>query len=217
MPKIIDKPFIVGGSQLGVYQSYIDIEPEFVATEPGTRVLPAQYFYEKRLFFHLKKRYEPGENKFFPGGGFEVRGEGGETRCFELDQVIIHPEVLKHKKTLDKMARRAEKEAKKRGRKSSTGAPRVKSEPGTGRRGRPALSAEEKAARLSVQAVKTAASGGRRGRPKSTNTAPKSAPKVSGAKRGRPSLTAEVIARKVADKAVVTQRSGGKRGRPKRL
>ena len=216
MPKVIDKPFIVGGSQLGVFQAYTDVEPEFVATEPGIRVLPAPFFYEKRLFFHLKKRYEAGEHKSFPGGGFEVRGEGGETRCFELDQVIIHPAVLKHKKTLEKMRLRAEKAVAKRGRKSNSGTPKVQSEPGTGRRGRPALSAEEKALRLASQEVKTAASGGKRGRPKSTNTQPKSAPKASGGKRGRPALTAEAIARKVADKATITSRSGGKRGRPKR-
>ena len=217
MPKVIDKPFIVGGHQLGVFQAYIDVEPEFVATEPGTRVLPAPFFYEKRLFFHLKKRYETGEHKSFPGGGFEVRGEGGETRYFELDQVIIHPAVLQHKRTLEKMKLRAEKAITKRGRKSHSGTPKVKSEPGTGRRGRPALSAEEQALRLASQVIRTAASGGKRGRPKSTNIQPKTTAKAVGGKRGRPALTAEAIARKVADKATITSRSGGKRGRPKRL
>ena len=214
MPKVIDKPFIVGEAQIGVFQAYTDVEPEFVATEPGTRVLPAPFFYEKRLFFHLKKRYEPGEHKSFPGGGFEVRGEGGETRCFELDQVIIHPAVLKHKRTLDKMKRKAEKEQKKRGRKSLhiTDTPVIK----TGRRGRPALSPEEKVIRLASQVVKTAASGGRRGRPKSTQIKPEITPKNTGRKRGRPSLTPAENARKAADKAAITKRSGGKRGRPKR-
>jgi hypothetical protein len=216
MPKVIDKPFIVGGSQLGVFQAYIDVEPEFVATEPGIRVLPAPFFYEKRLFFHLKKRYEAGEHKSFPGGGFEVRGEGGETRCFELDQVIIHPAVLKHKKTLEKMRVRAEKAVAKRGRKSNSGTPKVKNEPGTGRRGRPALSAEEKAIRLASQVVKTAASGGRRGRPKSTHIKPETTAKTTSNKRGRPSLTPTEIARKEADRATITARSKGLRGRPKR-
>jgi hypothetical protein len=213
--RVIDKPFIVGEHQVGVYQAYTEVEPEFCATEPGTRVLPAQYFYEKRLFFHLKKRYEPGENKFFPKGGFEVRGEGGEIRCFELDQVIIHPEVLKYKKTLDKMARRAEKEAKKRGRKSGAGVPKVKSQPGTVRRGRPALSAEEKAARLSAQAEARVRSNGRKGRPKSTHIKPQTTPKTTGLKRGRPALTAEQKQQKIDAKAAVRVRSGGRKGRPK--
>ena len=216
--KIIDKPFIVGGCQLGFFQAYTEVEDEFVAVEPGVRVLPAQFFYEKRLFFHLKRRYEPGEKRSFPGGGFEVRDESGATRCYELDQVIIHPAVLQHKKTLERMKRRVEKEQKKRGRKSSTIVnndgkiiERIK----TGKKGRPPLSAEEKAQRDIAQAARTSASGGRRGRPKSTTLKPDKTVTTTNIKRGRPSLSVEELALKAADILLRKQRSGGKRGRPK--
>lgn len=221
--KVIDKPLIVGGFQLGHYQAYTEIEDEFVATEPGTRVLPAQFFYEKRLFFHLKRRYEAGEHRSFPGGGFEVRDEGGAIRCYELDQVIIHPAVLHSKKVMDRMKRRAEKEQKKRGRKSkqptvvidgqTTIIERIK----TGRKGRPSLSAAEKAEHDAAQAARKLASGGKRGRPKSTAIKVDLTPKVKSGKRGRPSLSAEALAIKAADILSRKQRSGGKRGRPKCL
>ena len=69
MPKVIEKPFIVGGHQLGTFMAYTEIEPEFVPAEPRVRVLPAPFFYEKRLYFYLVKKYEPGENRLFPNGG----------------------------------------------------------------------------------------------------------------------------------------------------
>jgi hypothetical protein len=209
--KIIDKPLIVSGVQLGVFQAYTDIEPELIATEKRTRVLPAPFFYEKRLFFYLINRYEPGQNKFFPNGGFEVRDESGGLRCYDLDQVIIHPAVIKHKKTLDKMHRTAEKIAKQKERDAKRNA---KPKPTTtGKRGRPALDPALKAARDAEKMAKSERSGGKRGRPKSNNT-----PIVktkTGGKRGRPKVSADVIASRVAAKAATRVRTGGKRGRPK--
>jgi hypothetical protein len=209
--KIIDKPLIVGGVQLGVFQAYTDIEPELIATEYRSRVLPAPFFYEKRLFFYLVKRHEPGQNKFFPNGGFEVRDESGGLRCYDLDQVIIHPAVIKHKKTLDKMHRTAEKIAKQKERDAKRNAkPKPES---TGKRGRPALDPALKAARDAEKIAKSERSGGKRGRPKSDTTPIVKA--KTGGKRGRPKVSADVIASRVAAKAATRVRTGGKRGRPK--
>ena len=209
--KIIDKPLIVSGVQLGVFQAYTDIEPELIATEKRTRVLPAPFFYEKRLFFYLINRYEPGQNKFFPNGGFEVRDESGGLRCYDLDQVIIHPAVIRHKKTLDKMHRVAEKIAKQKDRDAKRNA---KPKPiTTGKRGRPALDPALKAARDAEKIAKSERSGGKRGRPKSNNTPIVKA--STGGKRGRPKVSDDIIARRVAAKAATRVRTGGKRGRPK--
>ena len=209
--KIIDKPLIVGGVQLGVFQAYTDIEPELIATEYRSRVLPAPFFYEKRLFFYLINRYEPGQNKFFPNGGFEVRDESGGLRCYDLDQVIIHPAVIRHKKTLDKMHRVAEKIAKQKDRDAKRNA---KPKPTTtGKRGRPALDPALKAARDAEKMAKSERSGGKRGRPKSNNTPIVKA--STGGKRGRPKVSDAVIASRVAAKAATRVRTGGKRGRPK--
>lgn len=217
--KVIEKPLIVSGNQLGTFMAYTDIEPELTVT-PETpklsRVLPAPFFYEKRLFFYLIRRIEPGQKMGFPNGGFEVRDEGGAMRSYDLDQVIIHPHVIKHQKTLDKMMRRAEKEQAKRNREMK------KRERGerpprntTGKRGRPALDPTVKAAREAEKIARAARSGGKRGRPAAQGT-PKT-PKVlsTGGRRGRPSLTPEAIAQRVSTKAATRARSGGKRGRPK--
>lgn len=215
--KVIEKPLIVSGNQLGTFMAYTDIEPELTVT-PETpkmsRVLPAPFFYEKRLFFYLIRRIEPGGRPGFPNGGFEVRDEGGALRSYDLDQVIIHPQVIKHKKTLDKMMRRAEKEQAKRNRemKKRERATRPPKNT-TGKRGRPALDPAVKAAREAEKAARATRSGGKRGRPAG---APK-APKVlsTGGRRGRPALTPEAIAQRASTKAATRARSGGKRGRPK--
>lgn len=215
--KVIEKPFLVNGEQMGTFCAYEDIEPELLITpqtEQYSRVLPAPFFYEKRLYFGLIKRYEPGEKASFPNGGFEVRDESGAVRSYDLDQVIIHPQVIKHKKTLDKMARRAEKEQKKRERQWKKAS--RESKPKHGKRGRPALSPEMKAAREAEVVARTTRSGGKRGRPKATEVKAVSTPKPSGGRRGRPALTSEAIAARAQAKAVVRARSGGKRGRPKR-
>jgi len=197
----------------GKYLAYDETEEIFIPQERGVRVLPAPFFYDKKQYFELKKRYEPGEKTTFPNGGYEVVDVSGGIRSFDLDQVIIHPAVLKHKKMLDKMARRAEKEQKKRER-------RVKqigkeNKPKTGKRGRPSLSTAEKMVRENLKEQAKVRSGGKRGRPKSTKIKTVSTPKTSGGRRGRPSLTPEALARRVADKVALQKRSEGKRGRPK--
>ena len=221
--KLVEKDFLVSGMKCGTFYAYTDVEPELEVTPDTpsiTRVLPAPYFYEKRLFFHLIKRIEPGQKSDFPNGGFEVRDEGGALRSFDLDQVIIHPHVIKHQKTLDKMARRAEKEAKKRERqwkKAARDAAKPKNK--TGKRGRPALDPAVKAAREAEVIARSQRSGGKRGRPKSTEGKEVSTPKTfkpSGGRKGRPALTPEALAARAQAKAVVRARSGGKRGRPKR-
>ena len=214
--KVIEKPLIVSGNQLGTFLAYTDIEPELAITSDTpklTRVLPAPFFYEKRLFFYLIRRIEPGGKQGFPNGGFEVRDEGGAMRAYDLDQVIIHPQIIKHKKTLDKMVRRAEKEAKKceRRYKKSTQVEKPKH----GKRGRPALDPVVKAARDAEKVARASRSGGKRGRP-AAQGAPK-APKVlsTGGRRGRPALTPEARAQRASVKAATRARSGGRRGRPK--
>ena len=216
--KLIEKDFIVSGNKCGTFCAYGEVEPELeitADTPPLTRVLPAPYFYEKRLFFHLIRRIEPGTKQGFPNGGFEVRDEGGALRSFDLDQVIIHPHIIKHQKTLDKMARKAEKEAAKRNRERKRAERAAKPKNKTGKRGRPALDPAVKAAREAEVAARAERSGGRRGRPKSGVSTPKTL-KPTGGKRGRPSLSPEAVAAKVQAKATVRARSGGKRGRPKR-
>ena len=217
--KVIEKDLVVSGMKCGVFSAYEDIEPELTITPDTpklTRVLPAPFFYEKRLFFYLINRFEPGQKMGFSNGGFEVRDEGGALRSYDLDQVIIHPQIIKHKKTLEKMARRAEKEAKKRERQYKKAAREaIKPKNTTGKRGRPALDPLVKAARAAEVIARSQRSGGKRGRPKSTEVKVVSALKPSGGRRGRPALTPEALAAKAQAKAAIKARSGGKRGRPK--
>lgn len=206
--KVIEKQW-----QFGTFLAYEGIEESFIPTEMGVRVLPAPFFYDKKLYFEFYKRYEPGENKSFPNGGYEVRDMNGGIRSYDLDQVIIHPAVLKHKKMLDKMARRAEKQEKLRARRSKQIAKENK--PKHGRRGRPALDPAVKAAREAEKVARATRSGGKRGRPAGSGT-----PKVvkggsAGGRRGRPALTPEAVSQRASVKAATRARSGGKRGRPK--
>ena len=217
--KVIEKDLLVSGMKCGVFSAYEEIEPELLVT-PDTpkmsRVLPAPFFYEKRLFFYLINRVEPGSKAGFPNGGFEVRDEGGALRSYDLDQVIIHPHVIKHQKTLDKMARKAEKERAKRERQYKKAARDAKPKNKTGKRGRPALDPAVKAAREAEVIARSQRSGGKRGRPKSTEGKVVPVLKPSGGRKGRPALTPEALAARAQAKAAVRARSGGKRGRPKR-
>lgn len=207
--KVIEKPW-----QYGTYLAYEDIEPEFQATQHGVRVLPAPFFYEKKLHFTLHRRYEPGEKQTLPNGGFEVSGEFGGIRSYDLDQVIIHPDVLKQQKMLAKMRMRVEKEEKKRERERKR--QEKANKPSGGKRGRPPLSAEAKALKEQLQEAMGVRSGGKRGRPKSTEPKAPKPPRVVGGKRGRPALSEEEKREREAAKALVKMRSGGRRGRPKR-
>jgi hypothetical protein len=207
--KVIEKDW-----KYGKYLAYAEVEEIFLPTEKGVRVLPAPFFYDKKLYFELKAVYAPGDKKTFPKGGYEVVDMSGGIRSYELDQVIIHPIVLKHKKMLDKMARKAEKQAK---RKERTLKKMVKEDrPTTGRRGRPALNPAEKALRDKAKAESKARSGGKRGRPANPNKVVVVKPASTGGRRGRPALSAEAKAAREAAKVAQTKRSGGKRGRPRR-
>lgn len=207
--KVIEKDWLYG-----TYFAYEDVEDIFVANEKGVRVLPAPFFYDKKLYFELMRRYEPGEKPTFPNGGYEVVDMSGGIRSYDLDQIIIHPQVLQHKKMLDKMARRAEKQAKKSKRSSNKIGRENKIK--HGKKGRPALDPAVKAHRDQLKADAKDRSGGKRGRPKSLVPKQETVKPVGGGKRGRPALTPEAIAQKVTDKATVRARSGGKRGRPRR-
>ena len=212
--KVNERDWIVGGHKIGTQLFYSEIEPELVATEPGTRVLPSAYFYEKNVRCELMKRYEPGEYNLMQNGGFEVWVEDGGRRYFELDQVIVHPAVIKHQKSLEKMKRRAEKEQAKRDKAYDRAQRKVLKE--AGKRGRKALSPEEKAQREADKAARAVKSGGRRGRPKGSGA---SAPKVytpTGGTRGRKPLDPAIKEARAREAAARAQRSGGKRGRPKR-
>ena len=207
--KVIEKDW-----KYGKYLVYDEVEEVFVPTEKGVRVLPAPFFYDKKLYFELKAVYAPGEKKTFPNGGYEVVDVSGGIRSYDLDQVIIHPAVLKHKKMLDKMARKAEKQQRKRERNANKIAREVKVK--TGKRGRPALNPAEKALRDQAKAESKVRSGGKRGRPANPNKVVVVKPASTGGRRGRPALSAEAKAAREAAKVAQTKRSGGKRGRPKR-
>ena len=84
-----------------VSKHYNDIEAQYLNFTPGIRVLPAQYYDDPKLQFTLKRKYEAGE-KGFPNGGFEVYGPSGETRSYELNQVIVHPFELGQIRYFDK-------------------------------------------------------------------------------------------------------------------
>lgn len=139
---------------------YADVELEYLQFEKGCRVLPAPFYEEPTLQFELIKRYEPGEKKTFPNGGFEVYGPGNEIRSFDLDQVILHPFELKKfnffKKSQSEETR--EKVIDPNRVKGSRGRPKKLDENGQpiikeayvptgGKRGRAPLSPEEKAKR----------------------------------------------------------------------
>lgn len=206
--KVIEKDW-----KYGKYLAYDEVEEQFVPVEKGVRVLPAPFFYEKKLYFELKAVYAPGDKKTFPNGGYEVVDVSGGIRSYDMDQVIIHPQVLQHKKMLDKMARKAEKQAKKRERTVKKIA--RENVVSTGKRGRPALDPALKAQREALKAESKVRSGGKRGRPANPNKVVVVKEKTGG-KRGRPALSAEAKAAKEAARAALTKRSGGKRGRPKR-
>jgi len=213
--KVIEKDFVVGGAKLGTYMAYTDVEDVLATIKPGDRVLPAPFFYEKNLWFHLIRKWEPGENKYFPNWGFEVRDGGAGVRNYDLDQVILHPHLIKHKKTMDKMARRAEKEAAKRDRQLKRGSKPPKEKVEGARRGRPAIDPAVKAAREAERIARAQRSGGKRGRPASSTAKPQTVKTTSGGKRGRPALSTAQVAAKTAARAATRARSGGRRGRPK--
>ncbi len=138
-------------------RKYFDeVEIKFQNFTPKCRVLPANYFNEYNTFFTLKARYEPGENKYFPKGGFEIKHVGGGTYSYDLDQVVVHPfglgmaSYFSHAKNVVK-----EKV-------TGHGVPKAK-------RGRKPLDPEIKAQREAERAANKKPSTGKRGRPKKIN------------------------------------------------
>lgn len=214
--KLAERDFIVGGHKIGTIPFYTDIDPVLQAHETGIRVLPAEFFFERGGRFELIKRHEPGENRFFPTGGFEVYAEGGSRRYYELDQVIVHPAVVKHRQSLDLMERKEERDEKARVRSIERGE-KVKATRVEGaRRGRPAMDPALKAQRETDKVTRAEKSGGKRGRPKSLVSTPKAPKAPTGGKRGRRPLDQATRDARANEAAARTKRSGGKRGRPKR-
>ena len=149
-------------------KAYRDIEAIYLNFTPGIRVLPAPYYDDPSANFTLRAKYEEGQNPRFPNGGFEVYGPSGETRCFDIDQVIVHPYEVGQMKFFVKSASQETKtqvvdpNAPKRGRGRPKIAEGERKTPtvyvSTGRgRGRPAN--PDKPAKIYVP------TGGKRGRP----------------------------------------------------
>jgi hypothetical protein len=72
----------------GTYKAYENVPADLLKFTPGCRVVPAPYAEDDEKFY-LVAQYQPGENKYFPEGGYEVRGEGSMRHSFEIDQVIV--------------------------------------------------------------------------------------------------------------------------------
>jgi hypothetical protein len=214
--QLAERDFIVGGHKIGTIPFYTDIDPVLQAHETGVRVLPAAFFYERGGRFELIKRHEVGDSRFFPNGGFEISADGGSRRYYELDQVIIHPAVVKQRTTLHLMERKEEREEKSRVRSIERGE-KVKAARVEGaRRGRPAMDPAVKAQRETDKVTRAEKSGGKRGRPKSLVLTPKTPKAPTGGKRGRRPLDQATISARASEAAARSARSGGKRGRPKR-
>ena len=212
--KVQERDWIMGEHKIGTQLFYTDVEPELQATSPGTRVLPACYYYEKKVRCELLKRYEPGEYRLMPNGGFEVWCEDGGRRYFELDQVIVHPDVIAHAKRMDKAKRKAEIEQAKRMKQYERAQRKAIKE--AGKRGRKALSPEERAKRGADKAARAIKSGGKRGRPKSSVVSTPKTYVPTGGKRGRKPLDQATRDARAKEAIARSARSGGKRGRPKR-
>jgi hypothetical protein len=162
----------------GKYQPipyYSEVEEDLMQFQPDIRVLPAPFFNEPNLMFTFRKRHEPGE-KGWSDGGYELRGPDGELRAFDLDQVIVHPSLVKRKVSLNIETGEVEQKAVK-----------PKSDKG---RGRPSLDPEERQRRVDARlAQKPKSVTGKRGRPAmdpELKAQKEAKPKTTGGKRGRP-------------------------------
>jgi hypothetical protein len=211
--KINERDFIVGGFKIGTTPFYTEIDEVLQAYEPGVRVLPAAFFYERNGHFELIKRHEPGEYALMPNGGFEVSSDGGSRRYYDLDQIIIHPAVVKHRQALDLMNRKEEKDERARVKGVERDSrPKVEG----GRRGRPAMDPTVKAQLEADKASRASVSSGKRGRPKSAVSTPQTPKTPTGGKRGRRPLDQATIDARAREAVARAKKSGGKRGRPKR-
>jgi hypothetical protein len=152
---------------------FVDVDLKFTAFAPKCRVLPANYFEEPNTYFTLKARYEPGENKYFPNGGFEVVHSEGGTYNYHLDEVIVHPFELGMRKFFTKSENVVKEKIStgtpgKRGRPKKDGELKVKPAyvPTGGKRGRRPMDPELKAIKDAEKAERAKNSNGKRGRPK---------------------------------------------------
>ena len=153
---------------------YTDIDSKFTHFTSKCRVLPANYYEDYNTYFTLKARYEPGENKYFPKGGFEVYHSEGGLYNYELDEVVVHPFEIGMRKYFSKSENVAKekitdpnKPKGKRGRpKSDTPYVKPVYVPTGGKRGRRPLDPAIKAEREAQLAAKQALPRGKRGRPK---------------------------------------------------
>lgn len=157
------------------YSYFTEVEEKFTKFTPNCRVLPARYFSEPNMHFFLKRKYEPGENKFFPNGGFEICDINGGTYNFGPNEVVVHPFHLNMMKYFSTSQSISNKEKVTTGVKGKRGRPKMdpsvkksKTEytPTGGKRGRPALSPEEKAKREAAKTPKNTSGTGKRGRPR---------------------------------------------------
>ena len=151
----------------------MDIDLKFTKFAPKCRVLPANYFEEPNTLFTLKARYEPGENKYFPNGGFEVVHSEGGTYNYYLDEVVVHPFELGMYKFFTKSENVVKEKIStgipgRRGRPKKDGELKTKLVyvPTGGKRGRPAMDPILKAAKDVEKVERSKNSNGRRGRPK---------------------------------------------------
>jgi hypothetical protein len=208
--KLTSKPLMVGGHKLSEYATYSDINPDFLPTEKGIRVIPAPFFGEKSMYFTLLSIHAPGD-KAFPHGGYSLREQNsGGCYSYELDQVIRYPQTPAEYKIIKSMSEGTDDDTNTRGRKPSSEVKEPKT-PG-GRRGRPAMDPEKKATLLAARAVRAQSSNGLRGRPSNPNPQPKQAYIPTGGSRGRKPLSPEERLKRQEVREY--KPTGGKRGRP---
>lgn len=119
---------------IGPRKAYANVDPQYIDFRKGDRVLPAPYFEDRKIMFTFDKYHEPGE-KGWPDGGYDVYGPSGDYRAYYLDQLILHPDIIKrrHKVSID-----TNKSGAKRGRKAGTES-KIEKPKGTGKRGRPSV------------------------------------------------------------------------------
>ena len=192
---------------------YDEVEPEYLVFKENIRVLPAPFYYEKGLYFTFKKYYAPGEHRYFPEGGFEITGPNGEYRAYDSDQIIVHPEIFKHAKHIEKTNKKRDKRLKEYEAKALGET--------TKKRGRKPLTDAEKQQRLEDRIAEPEhnhVKGRKRMEPEerikkeAAKLAERMTRNMTG-KRGRPA-NPELKVQRESDKQKRKLRSGGKRGRP---
>lgn len=156
------------------YSYFTEVEDKFLNFTPNCRVLPARYFNEPQHHFSLRRRYEPGEHKSFPNGGFEVCDINGGIYNFYLNEVVVHPFQLGMKNYFSKSQNIVKEKVNtnvkgKRGRPAKDPSERKVLQvyvPTGGKRGRKPLDPEVKAAKEAALVAKKAKGTGNKGRPK---------------------------------------------------